>query len=428
MKIKEHINEFTKDKVYQYTLDSGLNVYILPKKNINKKLCMYGTKYGSNNNSVYIDDKEKLVPEGIAHFLEHKLFDQENEDIMQLFSNLGIEPNAYTTYDHTVYYFETTEDIEKPLNLLIRMVNTPYFTENSVKKEKGIIAQEINMYKDKPEYQAMISVVKNLYINNPVRNDITGTIESISKIRKEDLYNLYNYYYSLKNMFLIVIGNVNKEDIINNIEENFKNIDRNTNNIIKNELLDSEVYDKVNKSEEIIISDINIPRISIGFKFKKNSGEENIKINLAIELIGEIFFGRLSNFYHDNYNEGIIDDHINFIHESGNNFSYINILALTQKEDKLKETIINYIEDIKNINISDSLLDTFKRKIIGNMIYDTEDFDNTSYEIIKSIINNTNIYQETKLINEITPSYIKKVIKNIFDKNNMSITIITNNR
>ena len=212
------------ETTYSTTLSNGLNVYICKKPNFSKKIGMFGTKYGSVIND-FIDitnGKRTKVPDGIAHFLEHKLFEKEGANALDLFSKMGVSSNAYTSFDQTVYFFETSEKFEESIAMLVKLIKEPYFTDENVKKEQGIIGQEISMYDDNPEFMVYFNALRAMYVKNPVRIDIAGTIDSISHITKEMLYTCYNTFYSPQNMFFLVVGDVDVDETINLIEDNIK--------------------------------------------------------------------------------------------------------------------------------------------------------------------------------------------------------------
>src|SRR6478672_4091372 len=178
------------EELYHEKLPNGLNVYILPKKCFNKTFATFTTKYGSVDNTFVPLGKEEYlkVPDGIAHFLEHKLFEKEDGDVFQQFSKQGASANAFTTFTRTAYLFSSTSNVEQNLETLIDFVQEPYFTEKTVEKEKGIIGQEINMYDDNPDWRLFFGLIENLYQEHPVRIDIAGTVESIAPITKDHLY------------------------------------------------------------------------------------------------------------------------------------------------------------------------------------------------------------------------------------------------
>lgn len=200
-------NSKVKEKLYIEKLNNGLTIMIIPKKNIQKKYIIWGTNYGSIDNEFIIPGEEKStsVPDGIAHFLEHKLFEQEDgTNSLDTLTTLGVSANAYTTNNHTAYLFECTDNFYKALDELMDYVQHPYFTDENVKKEQGIIGQEIMMYDDYPDWIVYMNAMKSMYKNNPVNLDITGTIESISKIDKDILYKCYETFYNPSNMVMAV--------------------------------------------------------------------------------------------------------------------------------------------------------------------------------------------------------------------------------
>src|SRR3954467_6569651 len=212
------------EELYHEKLANGLNVYILPKSGFNKSFATFTTNYGSiDNHFVPLGSEEYIkVPDGIAHFLEHKLFEKEDGDVFQQFSRQGASANAFTSFTRTAYLFSSTSDVEKNLETLVDFVQSPYFSEKTVEKEKGIIGQEITMYDDNPDWRLYFGLIQNLYQNHPVKIDIAGTIESISHISKDLLYECYNTFYHPSNMLLFVVGPVDVQKIMEQIKENQK--------------------------------------------------------------------------------------------------------------------------------------------------------------------------------------------------------------
>ena len=210
------------EELYHEKLENGLEVYILPKKGFNKTFATFTTKYGSiDNHFVPLGSEEYIkVPDGIAHFLEHKLFEKEDGDVFQQFSKQGASANAFTSFTRTAYLFSSTSNVELNLDTLMDFVQEPYFSEKTVEKEKGIIGQEITMYDDNPDWRLYYGVIQNLYENHPVRIDIAGTVESISHINKDLLYECYGTFYHPSNMLLFVVGPVNVEQTMKQIKDN----------------------------------------------------------------------------------------------------------------------------------------------------------------------------------------------------------------
>ncbi|WP_145614081.1 EF-P 5-aminopentanol modification-associated protein YfmH, partial [Bacillus licheniformis] len=214
--------EQLKETLYYEKMPGGLDVYVLPKEGFNKTYAVFTTKYGSIDNQFVPLGKDEMVrvPDGIAHFLEHKLFEKEDGDVFQQFSRQGASANAFTSFTRTAYLFSSTSNVEENLETLVDFVQDPYFTEKTVEKEKGIIGQEINMYDDNPDWRLFFGLIENMYQEHPVRIDIAGTIESISHITKDLLYECYETFYHPSNMLLFVVGPVDPEAIIRQVREN----------------------------------------------------------------------------------------------------------------------------------------------------------------------------------------------------------------
>ena len=215
MKVIESLK--IKEKIYMEKLENGLTVMIVPKNTTNKKYVIWGTHFGSiDNHFIMPNTKEEVsVPDGVAHFLEHKMFEQENgRNSLDVLMALGVDANAYTTNNHTAYLFETTENFYEALDELMDYVQHPYFTDENVEKEKGIIGQEIGMYDDDPGWRLYMNALDCLYHDNVIKIDIAGTVESISKIDKDVLYKCYNTFYNPSNMVMVVCGDFEPEKML----------------------------------------------------------------------------------------------------------------------------------------------------------------------------------------------------------------------
>ncbi|MEG1009997.1 MAG: pitrilysin family protein, partial [Clostridia bacterium] len=312
-------NNLLEEEIH-YNKINGLDVYICKKNNYEKKIAMFGTKYGSLDNTFEYNNEKIKVPDGVAHFLEHKLFEQEGENALDLFAKEGISANAYTSFDQTVYFFETIDKYTIGLEMLIKLVKTPYFTDENVIKEQGIIGQEIAMYDDSPEAVVYYNALRCMYKDIPLNIDIAGTKETISKINKDILYKCYNTFYNLDNMFMVIVGDVN-------IDESYKLIQNNLNLYENNNFKVKKYIQKESKNivEKEIVKDmgLSMPMIYIGYKLDVVKNNDIIKREVISDYIFELFFSKSSKFYIDNYNKGYISSDIEFVCESNNDFSHI---------------------------------------------------------------------------------------------------------
>ena len=200
---------------------SGLNIFLYPMPGFSSNYAIFGTKYGSVDNA-YLDDNGQKVdlPEGIAHFLEHKLFESEDGDAFSKYAKTGAYSNAYTSFDRTCYLFSCSNRFYDNLKILLDFVRSPYFTEATVNKEQGIIGQEIKMYDDMPNWRVMFNMLEGMFYTHPVRIDIAGTVQSIAKITDKTLYDCYNRFYNLSNMFLVLAGDFDEGQVLDFINKN----------------------------------------------------------------------------------------------------------------------------------------------------------------------------------------------------------------
>ena len=266
-------------ELYQEKLDNGLEVYIIPKKNCNNIYVTFSTKYGSNiDEFVPIKSKKmKKYPLGIAHFLEHKMFEMEDgTDPFELYSNNGADANANTSNYKTTYLFSGPQYFKENLNYLLDYVQKPYFTDKNVEKEKGIIIQEIKMYQDDPYTVLYEKALYNSFIKHPIKMPVIGDIENVKSITKEDLYECYNTFYNPGNMFVVITGNVDPIETINLIKQNQENKHFEKEEEIK--LKTYEEPDKVDKKSEIIKMDINLAKLALSYKI--NYKKMNNLLNL----------------------------------------------------------------------------------------------------------------------------------------------------
>ena len=258
-------NKTVKEKAYFEELENGLKVIIIPKENTNKKMAIIGTKFGSIDNH-FINPKtneEEVIPDGVAHFLEHKMFEQESgEDPFAYFSKTGTGSNASTSYNSTQYICYGTKNFLDNLRYLIQYVDSPYYTDDNVEKEKGIIAEELKMYADLPDVQLETRLRENIYHVHPRRVDIGGTVDEINKITKEDLYLCYRNFYSPNNMFLLVVGNFSVDDAIKVVHEE---LDYRENLGIAS-VVPAKEKKSVCKKEDSISGNIQVPKIGVGLK------------------------------------------------------------------------------------------------------------------------------------------------------------------
>ena len=297
------------EKLYIEKLENGLTIMIIPKKDVQKKYIIVGVNYGSNDNTFVAQGETEITetPKGVAHFLEHKMFEQENgKNSLDALTELGVNANAYTTNDHTAYLFECTDNFYPALDELMDYIQHPYFTDENVEKEKGIIGQEIGMYNDYPEWKVYLNALSAMYHNNPVKLDITGTVETISHINKEILYKCYNTFYTPSNMVVVVCGDFEPEPLVEEIKKRI--IMEGNQGEIKRIYPDEP--ETIVKEKIIQNMEVSRPLYTIGIKCKTidiyDLPEKAIKTHISIQILMNILFGESSPLYRNLYDSGNI--------------------------------------------------------------------------------------------------------------------------
>ena len=368
MQIIENLK--VKEKLYIEKLENGLTVMIIPKKGTQKKYAIWGTNYGSVDNEFTVPGETELtkVPNGIAHFLEHKMFEQPNgTNSLDTLTALGVNANAYTTNDHTAYLFECTDNFYEALDELMDYVQHPYFTDENVKKEQGIIGQEIMMYDDYPSWKVYLNALQAMYKENPIRIDITGTIETISKIDKDLLYKCYNTFYHPSNMAMVLCGDFNPEELIEEVKKRL--IKKESQSEIKRSYPEEpeEIGQKViNQNMEV-----SIPLFVIGYKVKEGadeSVEEKVKKHIAIEILLNILIGKSSSLYKKLYEEGLLMMEPDLSFDFSKTYSYIMVTGQSNNPEKIQEEWNGAVNNLMQNGIPEEEFERIKKTIYGRYI------------------------------------------------------------
>lgn len=413
------------DEVLYYEKQAnGLDVYILPKKGFNKTFATFTTKYGSVDNWFIPIGKEEYekVPDGIAHFLEHKMFEKEDGDVFQLFSKQGASSNAFTSFTRTAYLFSCTSNFEKNLTTLINFVQEPYFTEATVEKEKGIIGQEINMYDDNPDWRLYFGTIANMYHNHPVKIDIAGTIESIDKITKDMLYECYNTFYHPSNMLLFIVGAVDPEETMELIRNNQNSKSYAEAPEIKRKN-DPEPIE-VEKDKKVIRMNVSTPKVLVGIKAGNSqlTGAELLKNELAINLLLDILFGRSSEMYETLYSSGLIDGTFSYDYTQEQDFGFAMIGGDSSSPDELADKIINHLLEKRDQDgINEEILTRTKKKKIGGFLRSLNSPEYIANSFTRYAFHNTSLFEIVPVLESITLQDIQAAAKELISKERMTV-------
>ena len=415
--------ENLKLELYEEKLENGLEIYIIPKNNCNNIYATFSTKYGSNNDEfVPIGEKKmKRFPLGIAHFLEHKMFEMEDgRDPFEIYSNNGADANANTSNYKTTYLFSGPEFFEENINFLLDYVQKPYFTDENVEKEKGIITQEIKMYQDDPYSVLYEKGLYNSFIKHPIKIPVIGDIKNITKITKEDLYACYNTFYNPENMFVVVTGNVDPEKTIQIIKENQKNKKFEKLNKIKQKEYDEP--DNIEKEKEIVKMDINISKLGLNYKINYKDLNMNIREALAyLSIIIDINIGTTSLLNEKLKNDNIITSNLDFTFLYTDKHILMTILGETEKTEVLQESIE---KQINNLKITEEEFERKKLNIASSYVFMSDNI----FSMNEKIMNNITKYNEIKIddieyTKNLSFNKAKQIIKNL-NLSNKNIVII----
>lgn len=421
MKIIE--NSKVKEKVYIEKLENGLTVMIIPKKGIQKKYVIWGTNYGSNDSKFVVpgEEKETEVPKGVAHFLEHKMFEQENGvNSLDALTALGVDANAYTTNDHTAYLFECTENFYPALDELMDYVQHPYFTDENVEKEKGIIGQEIMMYDDYPEWKVYLNAMEAMYHEHPVKLDITGTIETISHIDKSILYKCYNTFYNPSNMAMVVCGDFEPEELLEEIKKRL--IYKKANGEIKR--IYPEEKEEIVKEKIEQNMDVSQPLFAIGIKDKLVDTKERVRKHIAIEILLNIIIGKSSKLYKELYDEGILFATPGLDYEFARGYAHILITGQSPSPDEIFERFKNTVENIKKEGIDSEEFCRIKKRIYGEYVKEYNDVADIARMFWADFFKEINSFDYLEEINTVDEQYAEQILKEIFDDKKMIISVI----
>ncbi|WP_308618277.1 EF-P 5-aminopentanol modification-associated protein YfmH [uncultured Enterococcus sp.] len=395
------------ETLYSEVLPNGLTVYLLPKPGFHKTYGLFTTDYGSiDNRFIPRGQKEFItVPDGIAHFLEHKMFEKETGDVFQDFGKQGASANAFTSFTKTSYLFSATDNIDLNLTTLLDFVQAPYFTAESVNKEKGIIGQEIQMYQDDPNWRQFFGIINNLYPEHPLHIDIAGTVESIDEITAEDLYTCYNTFYHPSNMKLFVVGNIDPAEMMTLIKENQAAKDFPVPQPIKREF-PAETLTDIKKSDRLEMPVTRAKGI-LGIKMLTTDlpadNRELLRFKTAASLLWQLLLGSTSKNYLRLYDAGIIDDTFGYEFNLDRTFCFADFGGDSDEPQELTKAVqtilINYGEDSE---INEANLTLLKKRMMGKFFQSLNSLEYIANQFNQNLFGDLTLFDLPEIIQSIT--------------------------
>ncbi len=399
-------NKAIDEKYYYLKHKSGLSVYVVPK-NHGTSFAVFGTDFGSVDNHFKVDGTEHTLPDGIAHFLEHKLFENEDGiDTFKKYAEYGASANAYTSSDRTVYLFSATENIPESLEILLDFVTHPYFTKETVQKEQGIIGQEIRMYDDNPGWRLYFNMLTALYHKHSARIDTAGTVETIAEITPETLYLAYNTFYNLNNMALCVCGNISPDDVLAVVDKVIGTVAPS----ISVERLFPDEPESVYKKEISQNLAVSMPLFSVGIKDtnQPTSGIAFAKKQAEYEIILEILFGKSSDFYTELYADGYINSSFSAGYEGHENFGFCEISGYSREPDKVYDRILCEIEKFRKTGFDKEGFERVKRVLYAYNIRTFNSTDDIANSFLGCIFKGYSMLDYPECISSVTFEDITK--------------------
>lgn len=418
--MKKQIFEGFGDESYiKAVMPSGLEIYIMEKPQHSSSYAIFGTRYGSIDTRFAKNGEEMLsVPEGIAHYLEHKLFEGEDGDAFSKYAKTGASANAFTSFDRTCYLFSCSDNFYENLDILLSFVQSPYFTKENVEKEQGIIGQEIRMYDDNPGWRVMFNMLKNMYHNHPVGIDIAGTVESIAQIDTTLLYKCYETFYNPSNMFICLVGNFDADKALKQIEKSI--IYKLPVEITRGEFDEPQTIVEPYVEQKLAV---NTPIFCLGFKQKITTPYRRLKSKVCVDLLLQVICGDASPLYARLMNDGLINDDFDCEYFTGNGYAAIIFEGESCDPERVATEIKSEINRLRVEGIDKKLFSAVKCGLYGSMVRRFNSVENLAMSLTDCAINDYSLFDEIKMVKSVSYDDVVKRF-DVFDDDNTVLSVI----
>ncbi len=402
-------------------LPNGLPVVVIPKPGFSRCVAYFVTDYGSVHTAFSVNGKQMQAPAGTAHFLEHKLFDMPQRDIMAEFAAMGAMPNAFTSYDMTAYYFSCTENFVPCLRLLLEFVSSPYFTEESVRKEQGIIGQEIDMNEDAPDTRIFENLMKIMYREHPVKVPILGTRQTISQITPQTLDTCHKAFYCPENMLLCVVGDVDAQEVFSLAEQTLPAFERATVKRLRTwpeemECLQKEICDSM---------EVAMPMFQIGFKCEPpEDGENAVRMEAVGDLAAEALFGESSPLYLRLYEGGLIDTSFGGGFETIEGMAMLTCSGDSEDPDAVRNAILARAEELVKEGLPQKEFLRMKRSALGRRVRDMDSFDSVAFRVCAYYFSKFDYFEFPAVYESVCADEILDFIKSVVTQSRCAMSVI----
>lgn len=409
------------ERVFKCTMENGLQLYVVPKRGFEKRYVFFATNYGSIDMEFTIGGKRQKTPAGVAHFLEHKMFDTADGNALQELAQLGAEPNAFTSDTITGYYFEATEHFEECLRILLSFVSVPYFTQESVEKEQGIIGQEIRMIEDDPNWQVFSNLLRGLYRNHPARVPVAGSVESIAEISAQVLYDCHNAFYTPSNMALCVVGDVDADEIAKIAKE------------ILPSKKDGEILRDYGAAETAAPSqavtevsmEVALPQFLCGYKGDAvPNGEEVLRMELVGAMACDILFGLSSPLYRRLYEEGLINGEFGGSFVRLPDISFVVVGGESRAPEEVQRSILEEAQRLTREGIDDEFYHQIRKATYGSLLRGLNSFEGIAIGMAEASFSGYDYFRFPEVFERVTKQDIEAFIEQFIVEERAAISIV----
>lgn len=409
------------ETVFRQVLPNGLTIIVVPRPGFTRKLAYFVTDFGAIHTEFTVNGEACRVPAGVAHYLEHKLFDMPDRDVTAEFAALGASPNAFTSYDMTAYYFSCTQNFRENLQLLLEYVSTPYFTEESVQKEQGIIGQEIGMNEDSPDTRVFEDMMSAMYREHPIRVPILGWRETIAQITPEVLHTCHKAFYRPGNMLLCVVGDVDPEEVSALAQEILPETDDTVVEIAETwaeDMTCAESY--VERTMEIAM-----PMFQLAFKCEPpENGDEAVKAEAIGDLAAEALFGESSPLYLRLYEEGLIDTSFGGGYETVDGMAMLNASGDSDDPKAVRDAILQEAERLIRDGIPEEDFLRMKRSALGRRIRDLDSFDSTAFRVCAYHFSDFDYFRFPEIYRTVEEKDVREFIQQVITPQRCCLSVI----
>ncbi len=419
LKITEYKNDRLNETYYDIKHPSGLKILVFPKAEYSTTYALFATRYGSIDSHIQAADGSYYeIPDGTAHFLEHKLFESEEQDAFERFAKTGASANAFTSFDRTAYLFSCSSNVKENLEILFDFVQSPYFTQQTVDKEQGIIGQEIRMYKDAPDWRLMVNLLEAMYLKYPVF-DIAGTEQSISKITADMLYDCYNNFYNLNNMTFAVAGNTTVDEVLEVADRLLKKsggkrAQRKTPDSPKG-LVKPYVEEKMA---------VTTTQFMFGYKENNEKPMLNATERVASAIILDIIAGKASTLYRELMDDKLINPTFSFEHLEGFGYAVSLFMGESGDSQRAADKIKQRINELKRTGISSQDFERSRRKLYGRMVMNYNDVEDIADIMVQLSFKDEGVFSEFDVCADITLDDINKRLPEMFDDDLAALSVV----